>query len=257
MLLLVLALLAIVAAEDVLTPYGDNRHGPSHGYRRVRDIQAPPWGSLTYEEHRPSNDESDPLSRTEIIIDDASQRPGSPPIMGRMSTINLPDRTLSVLEPGGREGGCGDSSSWPIRATVEETARRANGCLVAMNAGFFRVRSGQCLGGLVSNGRVVRTSNDAPNAVFGVRRDDGALVTGYVNDTELNRFSQLISGVVWLVRRGANYVDESVKAESADNEGTGTMKRFVEVVSARTAIGHNANGQVVFVQIDGQTDKRG
>jgi N-acetylglucosamine-1-phosphodiester alpha-N-acetylglucosaminidase len=128
-----------------------------------------------------------------------------------------------------------------------------------MNAGYFGVHSGQCLGTLVVNGHVLQVSNNT-NAVFGIRQD-GTLVTGYIPNEEIintsNPFVHLVSGVIWLVRKGLSYVDESAKAESSDNEGTGTMNQFIDVVSARTAIGHDRQGRIVFVHIEGQTDLRG
>ena len=88
-----------------------------------------------------------------------------------MTTVHDPLRTLSVLEPGG-PGGCGFNH----RATVAETAEAA-GCLFSQNAGFFNTSTGQCLGNIVSDGRLVRDSNGVQNAQFGIRKD-GTLVLG-------------------------------------------------------------------------------
>ena len=38
---------------------------------------------------------------------------------------------------------------------------------------------------------------------------------------------------------------------------SGTLDRFIGVVSARTAVGHDAEGRVLMVQVDGKTDQRG
>lgn len=92
-------------------------------------------------------------------------------VPGHMTVAHDPLRTVSVLEPGG-PGGCGMNQ----RSTVEETAQAA-GCLYAQNAGFFRTKSGQCLGNIVSNGRMVQDSGGVQNAQFGIRRD-GTLVFG-------------------------------------------------------------------------------
>lgn len=88
-----------------------------------------------------------------------------------MTVVDDPLRTVSVLEPGG-PGGCGKKHM----STVEDTARTA-GCLFAQNAGFFRTKSGHCLGNVVSDGRVVQDSRGVQNAQFGIRRD-GTLVFG-------------------------------------------------------------------------------
>ena len=88
-----------------------------------------------------------------------------------MTTVHDPLRTLSVLEPGGPEG-----CRFNHRATVEETAAAA-GCLFSQNAGFFNTSKGQCLGNIVSDGRLVRDSHGMQNAQFGIRKD-GTLVSG-------------------------------------------------------------------------------
>lgn len=69
--------------------------------------------------------------------------------------------------------------------------------------------------------------------------------------------SYYFAGVIWLVRNGKSYVKESMKLESSKHEETGTLKEFVEIKSARTAIGHDKNGNVMLMQIDGQTNARG
>ena len=40
-------------------------------------------------------------------------------------------------------------------------------------------------------------------------------------------FTQLISGVIWLVRNGKNYVDVSQETECSDSQETGTYAVFV------------------------------
>ena len=147
------------------------------------------------------------------------------------------------------------------RSTVGDTARtRKGGCKLAANGGFFVVVSGKCLGNIVSDGRTVRTSGSEQNANFGIR-EDGTMVVGYIPDEEVlnttNPFRQLVTGVVWLVRNGTNFVNESKRMECAEHEDTGRMDTFVEVVSARSALGHDAQGRLVVAQIEGQTHRRG
>ncbi len=91
--------------------------------------------------------------------------------LGHMTVVGDPLRTLSVLEPGG-QGGCEKRHG----VTVKETAVAA-GCLYAHNAGFFNTTSYQCLGNVVSDGRMVRDSGGVQNAQFGIRKD-GSLVFG-------------------------------------------------------------------------------
>ncbi|KAM8870376.1 N-acetylglucosamine-1-phosphodiester alpha-N-acetylglucosaminidase isoform 2-T2 [Spinachia spinachia] len=72
-----------------------------------------------------------------------------------------------------------------------------------------------------------------------------------------NPFVQLVSGVVWLLRNGEVYINQSLQAECDETQETGLFRYFVDVVSARTAVGHNAEGDVILFHIDGQTGVRG
>ncbi|KAJ4919276.1 hypothetical protein JOQ06_026282 [Pogonophryne albipinna] len=171
-----------------------------------------------------------------------------------MTVVPDPLRQLSVLEPG-QWGGCEGLQ----RVSVEETAGAA-GCLYAQNAGFFNTESGACLGNVVSDGRMVRDSGGVQNAQFGIRRD-GTLVFGYLSQEDVldrsNPFEQLVSGVVWLLRNGEVYINQSLKAECDKTQETGKFRTFVDVVSGRTAVGHDAEGRLVLFHIDGQTGVRG
>ncbi|XP_058290094.1 N-acetylglucosamine-1-phosphodiester alpha-N-acetylglucosaminidase isoform X3 [Hylobates moloch] len=175
-------------------------------------------------------------------------------VAGHLTRAVEPLRTFSVLEPGG-PGGCAARR----RATVEETARAAH-CRVAQNGGFFRMNSGECLGNVVSDERRVSSSGGLQNAQFGIRRD-GTLVTGYLSEEEVldteNPFVQLLSGVVWLIRNGSIYINESQATECDETQETGSFSKFVNVISARTAIGHDRKGQLVLFHADGQTEQRG
>nr|AAF08273.1 N-acetylglucosamine-1-phosphodiester alpha-N-acetylglucosaminidase [Homo sapiens] len=175
-------------------------------------------------------------------------------VAGHLTRAVEPLRTFSVLEPGG-PGGCAARR----RATVEETARAAD-CRVAQNGGFFRMNSGECLGNVVSDERRVSSSGGLQNAQFGIRRD-GTLVTGYLSEEEVldteNPFVQLLSGVVWLIRNGSIYINESQATECDETQETGSFSKFVNVISARTAIGHDRKGQLVLFHADGHTEQRG
>ncbi|KAH9499715.1 hypothetical protein Btru_077652 [Bulinus truncatus] len=101
---------------------------------------------------------------------------------------------------------------------------------------------------------MVQDSGGIQNVHFGITKD-GYIFTGYLSELDLiiQDFSQLVGGVVWLVRDGVNYVDESMKLECSGTEETGTLERFVDVMSARTAVGHDKQGKIHMVQIDGKT----
>ncbi|XP_028280919.1 N-acetylglucosamine-1-phosphodiester alpha-N-acetylglucosaminidase [Parambassis ranga] len=237
--------------DDVLLPYAHG-HGPSHSHRHVRDCQSIIHGNTTHESWPASNHRRQPVAESTVFVSDV---PGSSRwVYGHMTVVHDPLRTVSVLEPGG-PGGCNMNQ----RALVEETAEAA-GCLYAQNAGFFSTVSGACLGNVVSNGRRVQDSGGVQNAQFGIRKD-GTLVFGYLSQEDVldksNPFVQLVSGVVWLLRNGKVYINESLEAECDKTQETGVFRKFVDVVSARTAVGHDAQGRLILFHIDGQTELRG
>ncbi|GFO20738.1 N-acetylglucosamine-1-phosphodiester alpha-n-acetylglucosaminidase-like [Plakobranchus ocellatus] len=142
--------------------------------------------------------------------------------------VNSPLNTLSILEPG-HPGSCQNGTDG--RSLVRETAVR-NDCIVAINAGLFDTQTGACLGNIISDGFLVQSSGGIINAHF-------------------------VGGAIWLVKDGVSYVDESLKVECEDTQETGTLERFASVVSARTAIGHDAEGRVHLVEVNGKTGQRG
>ncbi len=89
---------------------------------------------------------------------------------------------------------------------------------------------------------------------------------GYIDDAAgLSNASQsgpspyklLITGAVWLLRNGRSVVNESIYIEDASIETTGSLAYFAEVISARTAVGHRADGSIVILQVNGKTGQRG
>ncbi|XP_036876805.2 N-acetylglucosamine-1-phosphodiester alpha-N-acetylglucosaminidase isoform X3 [Manis javanica] len=231
--------------DDLLVPYPRTRARSARDCTRVRA------GSREHESWPPSPatpGARSPAVRTFVshFVDRA--------VSGHLTRAAEPLRAFSVLEPGG-PGGCASRR----RATVEETVGAA-GCCVAQNGGFFRMDTGECLGNVVSDGRRVSSAGGLQNAQFGIRRD-GTLVTGYLSEEEVldteNAFVQLLSGVVWLIRNGSVYINESQAAECDETQETGSFTKFVNVISARTAVGHDRKGQLVLFHADGQTEQRG
>eukprot|EP00066_Takifugu_rubripes_P027902 XP_011617168.1 PREDICTED: N-acetylglucosamine-1-phosphodiester alpha-N-acetylglucosaminidase [Takifugu rubripes] len=237
--------------DDLLLPY-DHGHGPSHSHRYVRSCQSVLHGNTTYESWPASNHSVQPPAESSVFVTETTG--SSRWVYGHMTVVHDPLSTLSVLEPGG-PGGCGMNH----RATVEETAAAA-GCLVAQNAGFFNTNHDWCLGNVVSDGRMVQDSGGIQNAQFGIRRD-GTLVFGYLSQEEVleqsNPFVQLVSGVVWLLRNGEVYINQSLTAECDKTQETGVFRTFVDVSSARTAVGHDEQGRLILFHIDGKTNERG
>ncbi|XP_058504002.1 N-acetylglucosamine-1-phosphodiester alpha-N-acetylglucosaminidase isoform X2 [Solea solea] len=234
--------------KDVLLPYA---HSSSHSHRHVRDCQPVAHGNGSHESWPSSRHSGLPVAESMMFVTDV---PSSKYVGGHMTVVLDPLRTVSVLEPGG-PGGCGMNQ----RATVEEMAKAA-GCLFAQNAGFFHTDTGECLGNVVSDGRMVKESGGVQNVQFGIRRD-GTLVFGYLSEDEVmdqsNPFVQLVSGVVWLLRNGEVYINQSLKSECDKTQESGQLRTFVDVASARSAVGHDANGKLVLFLCEGQTGVRG
>ncbi|NWI89139.1 NAGPA acetylglucosaminidase, partial [Pitta sordida] len=238
-----------------LRPYPPGRHGPRHGHRHVRDCQPRRHGNVTHEAWPGDNSTAGPVATTRTFVSyipaEGSERRA---VYGHLTWVRSPLRTLSVLEPGGA-GGCRGHR----RVPVEETAK-LGGCLVAQNGGYFNMTTGECLGNVVSDGKLVRNSEGLQNAQFGIRQD-GTMVFGYLSEDDVldktNPFVQLVSGVVWLLRDGELYINESRAAECEDTQTTGTFDKFINVISARTAVGHDRQGRLVLAHVDGQTESRG
>ena len=244
--------------DDVLTPYEDHLR-TKRNHRYVRDCQPVEFGNTTHETLKVATrlKPGQPFVQVHNFYHEFTKSFQIKNVVGHVVTIEDPFRTFSVLEPK-QIGGCSTST----RSTVAESARQRK-CWVSANAGYFRTRDGKCYGNVFSDGREVMDSGGVQNANFGIRKD-GTLVVGYLSEEMVNPrenrenpFIQLVSGVIWLIRNGSIYVDESKKAECRETEETGSMDLFADVMSARTALGHDKNGRVMIVQIDGKTNHRG
>jgi N-acetylglucosamine-1-phosphodiester alpha-N-acetylglucosaminidase len=164
-------------------------------------------------------------------------------VAGHITTLFNPKRTLSFYE--NPTYGCG------VGLEYTSTSARILGesCLVGHNAGFFG-SDGTCIGHVISNGEIIQQV-DTGRSHFGVT-SDGYLISGYITNDDIRQlnFSNLITGLGWLVRNGESYVQESSEIEGID-ESWCVMK------SARLAIGHTANGDVVLLHYDGRSNIRG
>lgn len=240
---------------DILTPYKDY-YRTKRTHRFVRDCQPIERGNTTHEIFNVSRllNPEKPFVQVNNFYHEFNRHGKTLNVVGRIVTVEDPIRTISVLEPK-EVGGCSKFT----KATVAETGKQRN-CFVSTNGGMFRTMDGKCYGNIFSDGRKVQDSGGVQNANFGIRQD-GTLVVGYLSEEDVlrkeNPFIQLVSGVVWLLRNGSSYVKESKKAECRDTEETGPMDVFAGVLSARTALGHDSQGRVVMVQVDGKTKKRG
>jgi N-acetylglucosamine-1-phosphodiester alpha-N-acetylglucosaminidase len=133
-----------------------------------------------------------------------------------------------------------------IRTSVTAEARK---CKVAMNAGFFDTMRGTCLGNLVTDGKIVQNTGTR-NANFGFTKD-GEYVVGYLSKSDVEKLDlyELIAGVLWLVRDGKVYVDESVREEAPAFD-------FVWIKAPRTAVGFDEEGKIMIFEVDGAEPSR-
>ncbi|XP_068126370.1 N-acetylglucosamine-1-phosphodiester alpha-N-acetylglucosaminidase isoform X2 [Hyperolius riggenbachi] len=240
----------------MLFPYPHlSKHGPRRSHRETRDCLGVAHGNTTHETWPSNNDTAGPVALTRTYISVFSgTATEKKTIYGHFTFINNPLRTVSVVEPSG-PGGCAKN----VTATVKETAQYGK-CLVAQNGGFFNTTTLQCLGNVISNGKLVQNSKGIQNAQFGIRAD-GTMVFGYLSEEEVldteNPFVQLVSGVVWLLRKGEVYVNQSRNVECDETQTTGKFDEFINKISARTAVGHDRSGRLILFHADGQTDGRG
>ncbi|KAL3859709.1 hypothetical protein ACJMK2_009914 [Sinanodonta woodiana] len=242
-------------AVDDLKPYR-HKHGPHRTNRDVQSCQHYKYGNRTHSKylaHRGNSNDS-PILKARHAILMPGEYMNQDITQIHISYIDDPLHTVSVYEPG-HNGACRKGEGY--RATVLESARNM-GCLMAVNAGFFNTTSGACYGNIISNGRLVQDSEGVQNAHFGITAD-GYLFFGYLSEIDLvaQDFLQLVGGVIWILRDGEVYIDESLKIECSETEETGTLDDFASVLSARTIVGHDSDGRLIIAQVDGKTFKRG
>lgn len=256
--------LAVAEAPDIflsdrVSPYEEGQHGSGRSRRDIAQCQHWSWGNRTYEEYQMDLvvPESTVLKYNLLRFADTVKSQLENPLsvhrtrylLGSIAFVENPYYTMSILEPYD-PGGCKMNYFSASRSTVTTTSsRREYGCKLALNAGYFSVTTGQCLGNVVSDGRIVQSTSEQ-NANFGIRQD-GTIVVGYISEEEVlgGNYRQLISGVLWLVRNGTNHVNESMGLECASHQNTGKMSSFVEVLSARTAIGHDSEGRIIVAYV--------
>lgn len=127
-------------------------------------------------------------------------------------------------------------------------------CEYATNGAFFTwdyTQPSLCLGNLISDGVVWQLPTDGSGtnrANMGITQD-GKIFFGFP-DAELfqkEKFSQLITGWGWLVRKGVSYVNAS--QDLTYSPGGFTLEK-----APRTAVGFYKNGTMVLLEIDGEED---
>ena len=165
-------------------------------------------------------------------------------VYGHRTVVQDPLNMLSIALP---KGGCEQDS---LRTVVEISQQHQ--CDIAVNAGLFF--SGKCIGTLISNRYTHVISSGSKMVQFGMKAN-GVIVFGYNLENDIkNPFIHLVSGFGWLIRDGEVFVNQSFNEEKCD---MGNLHKLFYEKSARTLIGHDANGWMHIIQVDGKTGQFG
>eukprot|EP01060_Flectonema_neradi_P041290 TRINITY_DN9761_c0_g1_i1.p1 TRINITY_DN9761_c0_g1~~TRINITY_DN9761_c0_g1_i1.p1 ORF type:complete len:339 (+),score=48.83 TRINITY_DN9761_c0_g1_i1:117-1133(+) len=165
---------------------------------------------------------------------------------GKLFYVNNPQETFAVYPP---LYGCGNGLF-----TAAESAK--DRCLISTNGGFFETQGlKRCHGTIVSDGVKVNEMNET-NVSFGITRE-GKIIVGYLSESEKNtyNFTQLINGVVWVVRNGKNFVSESIALEDMSIQETSHCTPedcfFRTVKAGRVLLGHDNVGRILIMATNG------
>jgi hypothetical protein len=126
----------------------------------------------------------------------------------------------------------------------------SNNCIFTTNAGFYNRKTYEPFGTLISEG-VMKSDDYQYNTMFGITKK-GKYIIGYPTEKDIQDldFEVLITGIVWLVRDSENFVGVSGEYEKIFDSN-------LKDLSARTAIGHDIEGNLMVFQVDGKTWKDG
>jgi len=180
------------------------------------------------------------ISKAQLDVRMVGQEVAGNHVTGHLVTLANPVGRMQLALP---PNGCGTRE----KTTVTAKSHRPF-CKLAINAGYFNVTDGACIGNVVSHGQIVQTVPLAQgNVNFGVK--EGKFYVGYLKPEEMYGFDMLVSGVVWLVRDGKNNVDRGWKEANITVQTSGS--KYATNLASRTAVGHDAQGRLIIVQVDG------
>jgi len=161
-------------------------------------------------------------------------------VVGHLVKLANPQGRVSLALP---PLGCGSRELTTVTAMAHRPA-----CRLAINAGYFNVHNGACIGNVASHGSLIQSVPlSQGNVNFGVK--DGRFVIGYLTQEEMAGFDLLVSGVVWLVRDGVNYVQQGWAEANITVQTSG--EKYATALASRTAVGYDKQGRLIVVQIDG------
>uniref|UniRef100_A0A7S0A6V4 Phosphodiester glycosidase domain-containing protein n=1 Tax=Pyrodinium bahamense TaxID=73915 RepID=A0A7S0A6V4_9DINO len=180
------------------------------------------------------------MSDLQMSVEMLGLEANSSHVLGHLVKVNNPIGRVSLALP---PGGCGTREKTSVTAQKHHPK-----CRLAINAGYFNVTDGACIGNLVSDGVVIQTVPLAQSNVnFGIR--DGKFVIGYFTPEELQGFEQVVSGVTWLVRDGKSYVQQGWREANTTVQTSGD--KYATNLASRTAVGVDKDGRLIILQIDG------
>jgi len=171
-------------------------------------------------------------------------------VAGHLATLGNPAGRVSLAMP---PGGCGSREL----VTVTSQMHRPR-CKFAVNAGYFNVHNGACIGNVVSHGTIIQTVPlSEGNVNFGIK--NGKFQIGYIAPEEMPGYDMMVSGVVWLVRNGMNNVQKGWDEANITVQTSGS--KYATNLASRTAMGWDKDGRLIVLQIDGSiavgNNKRG
>jgi len=210
-------------------------------------------------------DEQSSLKVRSFLVSIDGQNAGttaSQTVRGKLALLSHPVGRFKVLAP---KNGCGEGSL-ELASSIRNSFLTKEGnvldsCEVVVPAGFFDPVAGTCSGNLVSQGNVIQAS-PASNTNFGIR--NGAFVIGNLNEEEVTSvslpFQELVTGLGWLVRKGASYITESLGSSDLSpmdlmlgtfENKDARLQAFSSSSVHRSAIGVDEKGHLMLVTVDG------
>jgi N-acetylglucosamine-1-phosphodiester alpha-N-acetylglucosaminidase len=261
---------------SIVFPYDSSENwGSGRSFEEVKALYDSLFGKLignatgVYSIYPAASNVGSPFLPAEVKHHRVEMRESGYLVLGNLFVISNPIGRFKVHEPGATAlQGCDSRTLMPV-----SQSSKSHNCRVATNAGFFdpftnSATHGKCLGNLVVNGRPVR-SPGTQNANFGLLKN-GSFVSGYIpmdmiarddpsgSGEKISDFETLIAGVVMLVKDGFNFVEVSATLEDSSTQTSGSIQYFCDIVTARTAIGHDSKGNLLLFVVDGRTnDQRG
>lgn len=161
---------------------------------------------------------------------------------GYVATIDLNNSTVGILA-GYKD--YDDSSSWGMQTVRDQAAacERKTGkkIVAAINADYFNMSTGEPLGALIMNGKIVSQPvkpNYSEAAYFAILKDGTAVIRD--RGVDPSDVKEAVGSPIWLVKNGK--VESRLASDTA--------------ISPRAAVGIKADGSVVFFEADGRQAPR-